>query len=122
MFRFIAIASALGSLLLTSLPSGSEPASEIEWSAKLAKDVGGQAEARLPDGSRVDILTDKVAWEVEFSDSWEEAIGQSTYYGLATNRSAGVWLLLRGKHDEDYLRCLLVCRHLGIKLKTTKTQ
>lgn len=96
---------------------------ETEWSAKLAEDIeGAQTEFRLPDGSRVDILTDETAWEVEWSDKWEEAIGQSSFYGIATNRKPGVWLLLRGDHDEDYLRCLLVCRKLGIQLKTVKTE
>ena len=128
MFRSIAIASALSSLLLTSLPGGSELASEIEqpqnerqWSAQLAEKVGGETEHQLPDGSRIDILTDDVAWEVEWSDHWEESIGQSSYYAMATDRKAGVWLLLRGKHDKDYLRCLMVCRQHGIELKTQKT-
>lgn len=94
---------------------------EVQWSAKLAEDVGGETEVRLPDGSRVDILTESNAWEVEWSDKWPEAIGQSVFYGMATDRRPGVWLLLRGKRDEDYLQCLMVCRKLGIELRTTET-
>lgn len=92
---------------------------ELEWSAELAKQISGKTEFRLSDGSRVDILTETEAIEVEWSDNWAEAIGQSTYYGLATDRQPCVWLLLRGNHDEDYLRCLMVCRRLGITLRTT---
>lgn len=95
---------------------------ELQWSRYLAHRVGGETEFRLPDGSRVDILTDEFAWEVEWSDKWPESIGQATYYALATGRKPGVWLLLRGDYDEDYLRCLMVCRHLGIGLRTEKTE
>lgn len=95
---------------------------ELKWSRLLAHRVDGVAEFRLPDGSRVDILTDEFAWEVEWVDSWEQAIGQSSYYAIATDRKPGVWLLLRGDSDEDYLRCLMVCRHLGIQLRTEKTE
>lgn len=105
-------------LLNTLTPA---PKTEVEWSAELAQQVQGEAEHRLPDGSRIDILTDEVAWEVEWSDKWPESIGQSVFYGLATNRKPGVWLLLRGKHDEDYLQCLMVCRHLNIELRTVDT-
>lgn len=96
------------------------PEGEVAISARLAVSVGGEAEHRLPDGSRVDILTDDVAWEVEWSDKWEESIGQSVFYGMATNRKPGVWLLLRNNYDEDYLRCLMVCRQLGIELRTER--
>lgn len=103
-----------------------EPADERAWSARLAEDIGvppEDVEFRLPDGARVDILDRQsgIAWEVEWSDKHAEAIGQSVYYALATNQKPGVWLLLRGNHDEDYLRCLMVCRELGIELRTTKT-
>jgi hypothetical protein len=85
---------------------------ETVWSEYLAGVVAGEAEYRLPNGSRVDILTDDVAWEVEWSDKWEESIGQSLFYGIATDRRPGVWLLLRGEFDEDYLQCLAVVDHL----------
>ncbi len=99
-----------------------QPPGEVAISARLASEIGGQAEHRLPDGSRIDILTDDVAWEVEWSDKWEEAIGQSVFFSMATDRKPGVWLLLRGNYDEDYLRCLMVCRKLGIELKTERVQ
>lgn len=90
---------------------------EPEWSAILAKRIGGETEYRLPDGSRIDILTDTTAWEVEWCTKWEESIGQSLFYGIVTNRKPGVWLLKRRGDDEDFLRCLLVCRKVGIELR-----
>lgn len=101
-------------------------ATEIEWSRKIAQGsvidgVSGEAEFKLPDGSRVDVLSDEYAWEVEWSDKWEESIGQSLWYSIASERKPGVILLLRGDRDEDYLRCLAVCRKAGIRLLTVET-
>lgn len=80
---------------------------ETDWSGHLAAEVGGVAEYRLPDGRRVDILTDTTAWEVEWCDKWPESIGQSLGYAIATDRTPGVWLLKRGAaDDEKYNQCL----------------
>jgi len=121
--------SLLTSLVLVVLslapeasPQPTKPKNEVEWSAVLSKEFeGSQLEYRLPDGSRVDILTRTEAIEVEWSDKWPESIGQSVYYGMATNKQPSVYLLLRNKHDEDYLQCLMVCRKLGITLRTIDT-
>jgi hypothetical protein len=100
---------------------------ETTWSAYLAGEVNGEAEHRLPDGSRIDILTDQTAWEVEWCEKWEESIGQALFYGIATNKTAGVWLLKKHGDDEDYLRCLLVVESLGkqgvkIELRVTEVK
>lgn len=115
--------SVIASAVVLASPTFPQPPTqtEVEWSAELATRINGEAEHRLPDGSRVDILTDTHAIEVEWSDKWPEAIGQAAYYAMATDREPCVWLLLRGRFDEDYLRCLMVCRKYGIKLQTIKT-
>ena len=95
---------------------------ETDWSRHLAKQMRGIPEYVLPDGSRVDILTDDTAWEVEWSYKWPEAIGQAVFYGLATDRAPGVSLLVTPGQDENYLQCLMVCRHLDIKLQVTKVK
>lgn len=80
---------------------------ETVWSAYLAQQVDGEAEYRLPDASRIDILTEQIAYEVEWCDKWEQSIGQAVFYSASTHRRPGVWLLKRGPaDDEDYLRCL----------------
>lgn len=106
-----------GFVLLISL-SGTSAPRESDVAREVAKKMwpGSQVEHRLPDGSRVDILTSDHAWEVEWADKWQEAIGQAVFYALATNRSPGIVLLLRGRHQTHWLRCLLVCRRLGIDL------
>lgn len=88
---------------------------EPEWCRQIATERGLDpnqvCEYRLPNGSRVDILTETHAIEVEWVYKHEEAIGQSIFYAMATNRKPAIILLLKGEpsEDEDYLICLGVC-------------
>ena len=88
---------------------------ETQWSAHLAESVDGVAEYRLPNGARVDIVEEveggpRIAWEVDWSTKGAEAIGQAVQYAAQLNAESptepGVWLLLKGRSDEDYLECL----------------
>lgn len=65
--------------------------------------IGGEIEVRAPDGTRVDILTEKHAIEVDFGDKWAEAVGQSLYYALQFDRKAGILLILEEESDYRYL-------------------
>ena len=85
---------------------------EVHWSAVLAEYVGGEAEHRLPAGGRVDVLDDQTAWEVEWTAKWPESVGQAVYYGIATDRQPGIWLLTPPGSDEDYNECLAVVTYL----------
>lgn len=87
---------------------------ETQWSAYLATlcPEKGITEYRLPGGARVDILTDDIAWEVEWAKKWPESIGQAIYYGAATNRKPGVWLLKKAEDDENWNECLVVIEYL----------
>ena len=82
---------------------------------------GEDMEHVTPDGSRVDLLSDKYATEVDFSKKWAEAVGQSLFYAATTNRKPRI-ILLSGRNsitqdDKYYLRCLVVCRSVGIRLE-----
>lgn len=102
-------------LVALSLALAAPPptANEVTWSAHLASEVGGEAEYRLPSGARVDVLTEDTAWEVEWTNKWPESVGQSLYYGAATDRDPGIWLLKRGNQDdEDWNECLAVVTYL----------
>ena len=95
---------------------------EREHSANIAVERKGIAEFRTPDGSRVDVLTEEYAIEVEWSSKWAEAIGQSLYYGIATNRKPAIILLVKDpiKERKYYLRCLAVCAKHNIYLETKR--
>jgi hypothetical protein len=96
---------------------------EVEWSRIIATELDGKTEVRTPDGSRVDVLTKRYAYEVEWVEKWKEAPAQAVFYGLTMNKEPAVILLLRGKSSDRryYLRCLAVCTKIGIRLETRKT-
>jgi hypothetical protein len=71
---------------------------QLAWCAQ----IGGQAEVRLADGTRVDCLTDEFAIEVDFAPKWAEAIGQSLYYAKLTGRRPGILLIMEKPGDARY--------------------
>lgn len=94
---------------------------EVRWSQWLATELKGEAEAKLPDGSRIDILSTIYATEVEWISNWEQAVGQASYYGIITNKSARIILLRKHENEQlevnDFLRCKLVCERHTIELR-----
>ena len=97
---------------------------EPAWSKYLAWKWGGESEYRTVDGSRVDVLTDDMAWEVEWCKKWKESVGQALFYGVVTGRKPGVVLLLRRKPGEAlyFLRATIACREAGVTLRTWRTR
>jgi hypothetical protein len=115
-----------GQLLELPRDAAGRPAAtayEPAWSRWLAAQVGGVAEYRTIDGSRVDVLTDSYAAEIEWVKKWKESIGQALFYACMTGRSPMVVLLTRGhEHERLYLdRCRIVCERAGVMLRTVST-
>lgn len=77
----------------------------------------GKLEHRLWDGTRVDILTDEYAIEIDFAPKWAEAIGQAKYYAYVTGKKPAVILLIKDmKREGDYVyRLQTVCVADGIQ-------
>lgn len=63
--------------------------------------IGGEREVRVK-GGRVDIVTDEYAIEVEKAASWKEAIGQSLWYALNTNKKPGIILIVESEKQYTY--------------------
>ena len=79
----------------------------------------GQVEVVLPDGTRCDCLTDTHAIEFDFGNNWAEAIGQSGYYALQTQRKAGIVLILESLKDRKYwIRLNSTIQHLNLPIDT----
>jgi len=98
----------------------SSDANELEWTKYIAESKNGTHQYVCPDQSRVDVLTDEYAYEVEWVNKWKEAPAQAILYGMLTNKKPAVILLMRGNKTEKiyYLRCLAVCGKIGIRLET----
>jgi len=71
----------------------------------------------LDDYTRVDCLTKELAFEFDFAKKWYEAIGQSLYYSMKTDREAGIYLIVNTLEDNRYVhRARQICEKYNIKL------
>lgn len=90
---------------------------ERYYQEKFAKIVNGEMEVVLKDKTRVDIVTNDYAIEVDFAHKWAEAIGQSLYYAKELNKKPGILLVWSGDNEIRYLNRLMeVAVEHGIKV------
>ncbi|QDH80619.1 hypothetical protein FKX85_16855 [Echinicola soli] len=100
------IRTVLFSFILFVISLSSALAQAKNWKEKDYADaiqelIGGEREYAVQSG-RVDLLTEERAFEVEWANKWKNAIGQSLWYGLQTNRKPGIILILRSRKDYKY--------------------
>jgi hypothetical protein len=88
--------------LLLALPLFGKQ-SERYYQEKFAREIGGQVEVVMKDGTRCDILTATHAIEVDFAKKWAEAIGQSLNYAMHTGKRPGVALIVLSPSDNKYI-------------------
>lgn len=101
------VPKAQGSVPLEGESSrSSQNYSESYYQIKYANELGGRTEVTMPDGTRCDILTDTIAYEVDFADKWAEALGQSLNYAMHTGKTPGIILVLRDSGDRKHLERL----------------
>lgn len=67
---------------------------------RLAPDYEAQVEVPLWDGTRVDLVNDEYAIEVDWAPKWAEGIGQALYYAQLTGKKPAVLLLVRDMAAE----------------------
>jgi len=75
---------------------------EADYIELINKEMGGHTEVSVTSG-RVDILTADYAIEVEFANKWKQAIGQSLWYGLQTNKTPGIVLVKKATDQNKYV-------------------
>ena len=106
------------SLFLTGARFHKESKYQEEW-------CKGNLEFVLPDKTRVDCLTLQYAIEFDFADKGAEAIGQAIHYGLMTQRTPGVVLIIEKDSDWKYWQILNRINktyNLGITVWVTGSQ
>ncbi|MCW7555782.1 hypothetical protein NX722_24780 [Endozoicomonas gorgoniicola] len=107
-------------LYTSSLSSASRPG-EIWYQKVWCEGRGGKIEQRLPDGRRVDCLTEQYAIEMDFASKWQEAIGQSLDYAMLTGKKAGVVLILNSESDQQHWdRLQKVVNHYQLPIQLWK--
>ena len=80
---------------------------ESYYQKEFAEVIGGEREVVLEDRTRVDIVTDTYAIEVDFAEKWAESIGQSLHYEEMLGKKAGVLLVMDREREERFLNRLM---------------
>lgn len=82
-----------------------------------AEYINGKIEYVLQDKTRIDVLTNEYAIEVDFADKWSESIGQALYYSIRAKKLPGILLIIESEKDLKYLKRLLyVAKKYKIKV------
>lgn len=82
-------------IIVTSIPHLLIAQSEDELTRKIAHKYGSEYPIpKLWDGTKVDLLNNKYAFEVDFLNKWYEAIGQSQHYAKITGCEPAIILLI----------------------------
>ena len=91
---------------------------ELEHCRRLATKYEAEPEVVLTDGSRVDLLSETHAYEVERAPVWAQAIGQAVHYGLQSQREPAIIILVSdpAKEWRHIARVARVCGRLEIPL------
>ena len=80
---------------------------ERDYQLKCNEVFQGKVEQKLSDGTRVDILTDDLAIEVDFARKWYEAIGQATHYARLTGKKPAILLIVNKPGEEKYVKAAI---------------
>jgi len=89
------------------------------YQLKWCEERKGQVEVVMPDGTRCDCVTETHAIEFDFGNNWAEAIGQSVYYSLQTDKKAGIVLNLEKLKDRKYwIRLNTTIEHFNLPIDT----
>jgi hypothetical protein len=92
------------------------------YQERWCREQGGQIEVVLADKTRCDCVTDTHAIEFDFGSGWAEAIGQSAYYSLQTDKKAGIVLILENMKDRKYwIRLSTTIQHLKLPIDIWNT-
>ena len=87
---------------------------ERYYQTKWCNDHKGTMEVPLPDGTRVDCVTDTHAVEFDFSNKWAESVGQALHYAVVTEKTAGIVLIGDNQEVVQYIK--YIAEHYNIKI------
>ena len=90
-------------LLGERIESQVAPKTERYYQLKCNEIFQGKVEYRLADSTRVDILTDDLAIEIDFASKWYEAIGQACHYSRMTGKRPAILLIVKEQYQEKYI-------------------
>jgi len=80
---------------ISALPDADHLRTEAQWRTHICSARGWDEEVQTDSGAYVDCVGSGVAWEVDWSSKWAEAIGQSLLYSAELRMRPGIILLCR---------------------------
>lgn len=90
-------------LFLAALASPALAAeTESDYRDRLCGGAGMKMEVKMPNGTRADCMTDRLAIEIDWAHKWAEAIGQSMNYAASTGKLPAAILIC--KRGDGYLK------------------
>jgi hypothetical protein len=94
------------------------PPDELSECRRLAPKYEAEVEVRLWDDTRVDLLSERYAIEVDWAPKWAESIGQALYYAELTRKQPAILLLIKDDANERHFvyRAQTVCAKYGIRV------
>ncbi len=102
-------------VLILSVFSSTLFASEADV---VKRECNGKLEVTLKDKTRVDCLTDDVAYEYDKAKNWAECVTQAMHYGMWTNRKGACVLIYEKPEDRRYFdRAQNLIWHYKIPIK-----
>jgi len=85
--------------------TGGRPKNEAYYRDYLAKIFNGKIEVSTGDDNRrCDIVTEEIAFEVDWASKFYEAVGQASLYAQRLNRKPGIFLICKEPKDERFIR------------------
>lgn len=94
-----------------------EQKNERYYQLKCNEILQGEVEKTMADRTRVDILTEDLAIEVDFAKKWYEAIGQACHYANLTGKKPAILLIVREESQEKYIKAAArVCKTTKVRL------
>lgn len=93
MSRGACFASLCGLAIIAGAQGHAQPSTERAYKHELC--AGMEREVGLPNGARVDCLSETHAIEVDFTEKWAEALGQALLYAATTGKQPGIILICR---------------------------
>lgn len=89
------------------------PHNECAYQHAYQQLYGGIEEYRLPDKTRVDLLTDEYAIEFDFANKKYEAVGQALHYAIMTGKKPKIVLILDKKHEQKQMKYVERIKNIG---------
>ena len=78
-------------------------AGELALTQSFCNDLNGKAEVRLKDMTRVDCLTEKYAFEVDYAPKWAESVAQALHYANMTGKKPAIAIIISSVKDVKYV-------------------